>query len=230
MTKEPRSRPIGDRRFVKGPIPPAWANQTAVIIASGPSLTIGQVNTVKQEWSCGRCRVMVVNRAYELAPWADAMYAADWKFWDVYIEEIRKTNIDLMFSVDEVPCKKYGLWYIASAHKAGTQNWHSKTGLAYDPKEIHCGLHSGFQSLNVVVHLIGRRGKIVLLGFDCKNEGKHFHAPHEAMNNAHNPEQWAAVYANAAPEIERRGIQVVNSTADTSIECFDKMPIGAALR
>jgi len=60
-----------------------------VIIASGPSVTQEQVDIVKQwrEAKEGRI-VVVVNRSYEVAPWADFLFTIDGKFARVWEEQI----------------------------------------------------------------------------------------------------------------------------------------------
>ena len=57
-------------------VPRAWVDETAVCIASGPSLTQADVDYVR-----GKARVIVVNNGYLLAPWADVLYAADARWW-----------------------------------------------------------------------------------------------------------------------------------------------------
>mgnify|MGYP001617909464 CR=1 FL=1 len=55
-----------------------WRGQTAAILGGGPSLTLGQCETVR----VAGCRVIAVNNAYELAPWADILYFADRHWWE----------------------------------------------------------------------------------------------------------------------------------------------------
>jgi hypothetical protein len=57
---------------------PVWAGETAVLVASGPSLCPSDVDRVR-----GRARVIAVNDGYRLAPWADVLYACDRRWVDV---------------------------------------------------------------------------------------------------------------------------------------------------
>ena len=57
-------------------VPKAWSGETVVVIATGPSLTAEDVDYCR-----GKARVIAINDAYTLAPWADALYATDAKWW-----------------------------------------------------------------------------------------------------------------------------------------------------
>lgn len=58
-----------------------WDGDTALVIGGGPSVSrLGQDKLIPK---CrGRMKVIAVNRAYRLAPWADMLYGADADFWD----------------------------------------------------------------------------------------------------------------------------------------------------
>lgn len=221
-----RFRPLAERKPTYGPIPPAWKGETIVLVAAGPSLTAAQTATVRDYWCLGKCRVMVVNRGYELAPWADALYAADLKFWKTYIDKIRDANIDMMYSTTKDSCEQFGLW-----HVPGPRKGHQEPGLSLDPSMIHWGGHSGFQALNLAFHMLGYDGKVILLGYDCRwvNGKRHFHPDHEGMNNAQPAAEWPQKYADAMDDIKKTRVEVINATPDSRITCFPRMSIGAAL-
>ena len=54
-----------------------------VCIASGPSLTPEDVQAVKEWRDAGKGKVIVVNTTFRAAPWADAMFAMDAKWWPI---------------------------------------------------------------------------------------------------------------------------------------------------
>ena len=63
-------------------IPRCWPGECVAILAGGKSLTPEAVEHVR-----GRCRVIAINRAFELAPWADWLYGCDSdRFWRWYPE------------------------------------------------------------------------------------------------------------------------------------------------
>ena len=58
-----------------GAVPRRWPGSTIVCIASGPSLTLGDVE------ACAGSAVLTVNDGYRFAPWADVLFSADVKWW-----------------------------------------------------------------------------------------------------------------------------------------------------
>jgi len=227
-----RLRPNDERRFIKSSIPPGWSGETAVLIACGPSVTKAQIQTIKNAFYAGNCRVMVVNRAYEIAPFADAMYAADEAFWTAHIEIVRDTHIPLLFCAERHPCEKWGLWWTPGPEgeaNGSAAAGHMAIGISEDPSYIHFGLHSGFQALNVAFHLGAKR--IVLVGYDAHhNGGKHFHEDHpEPMQNAAAPHMWLTPYTQAAPQLIAKGVEVINCSPGSAIRNFPFATIGAVL-
>src|SRR6185436_15127662 len=65
-------------------VPKLWPNETVVILGGGSSLTTEDVSYVR-----GKARVIAIKEAgvcaipghVAPAPWADALYAADEKYW-----------------------------------------------------------------------------------------------------------------------------------------------------
>jgi hypothetical protein len=52
------------------PVPKLWPGSTVVCLGTGPSLTAEDVEAVR-----GRAKVIAINNAHALAPWADVLYA-----------------------------------------------------------------------------------------------------------------------------------------------------------
>lgn len=55
-----------------------------VCIASGPSLTQEDVDYVR-----GKAKVLAINNAFKVAPWADVLFAADSQWWRTYERQLR---------------------------------------------------------------------------------------------------------------------------------------------
>lgn len=68
-------------------IPRQWDGEKAAIMASGPSLSDGQIEAVRAVHEPGQCRVIVTNKTYERAPWADVLYASDGPRWERFRPE-----------------------------------------------------------------------------------------------------------------------------------------------
>ena len=62
--------------------PEFWPGRAFVCIGGGPSLTQSQVAACKdREWGGHKVRVIAINDAYKMAPWADVLYFCDDKWW-----------------------------------------------------------------------------------------------------------------------------------------------------
>lgn len=196
-------------------IPRVWEGQTVVVAGSGPSLTKSDLDFV-----CGRAPVIVVNRTYQIAPWADVLFAADLPFWRVYRPEFS----GWMVSTSIIPP-----WVFPGVtHIKSVTLWE---GLSLDPHFVADGA-SGFMAINLAV-LMGAK-TILLLGFDGKRaEGKaHFFGDHE--RGLTNPVagqffRWNRDIETLPPYLARAGVEVINCSRDTAITAFPRMTIEEAL-
>lgn len=60
----------------------------AVIIGSGPSLTVEDCELVRKWRSSGEGRIVIVtNTTFRMAPWADVLFAMDKKWWTAHVPE-----------------------------------------------------------------------------------------------------------------------------------------------
>lgn len=90
------------------------------------------------------------------------------------------------------------------------------------------GGNGGFQSVNLAVQLGAK--KIILLGFDM--HGTHFHGDHSG--GLRNPGEalfktWRDCFDRAAPVLKSWGVDVINATPGSALECFQKMELCEAL-
>lgn len=193
---------------------PDWKGQTVVIAASGPSLIEYDIIYAK-----GRAKFIAVNDVYKIAPFADIVYASDARWW-------RHHN----FLKDAIHVRGQrwthdhnGSAWLKEAPENGLRMIHGKNlnGLSQDPHTIHFGGNSGFQALNLAVNCGAK--KIILLGFDCMRWGDrtHFFGSHPAFLERDSPFALFRQYFKiAAAELVHRGIDVVNCTRVTSLQCF----------
>jgi hypothetical protein len=202
------------------PVPLLWPGETVVLIAGGPSVTQAQVDYVR-----GKARVIVVNNAYQLAPWADLLYACDGKWWDVYQPDFAGLKV----TQDAGAQEKHGILRVPLAPYPACNS-----GLSLDPLIIHSGTNGGYQALNLSIHLAGP-GKRILLGYDMKRAAKgkrHHHADHPiGMNNPddYNFDTWREKFATTLPYLRRAQVQVLNCSADSALECFPKAELESVL-
>lgn len=223
-------------------IDPEWVGHTAVCIASGPSLTLEQVNAVKAWRERDGCRVIVINDNYLIAPWADALYFADVRWWEHHRDKPffrdfpgRKISIENgagRFCGDCTVMKNLSL-------DGGTMGRLSK-----DPTGIYTGQNSGYQAINVAV-LYGCT-RIVLLGYDMRAREVPITEPGKSgvrpMNHWFGEHPWPSdpgsyrffleEFARMAVTAKMAGLEILNATPGSALTLFPMVTldevIGAA--
>ncbi len=186
------------------PVERIWPGETVVCIASGPSLTQADV-----DWVQGRARVIVINTSYKLAPWADVLYACDSRWWRWNAGAPTFTGMKFALTKDS------GRWPgVTVLAKTGIE------GIETKPHALRTGANSGYQAINLAVHLGAAR--IVLLGYDMQtgyNGKQHWHKDHP--NNQPSPYgTFARYFKSAVAPLEALGVEVVNCTPKSAITCF----------
>lgn len=154
------------------------------------------------------------------ALWADVLYACDGDWWDKYIPDVLLKFKGELWTQDVFSRSKYGI-NVVDACKAD--------GLGKN--KIHYGANSGYQAINLA-YLFGAK-KIILLGFDCKrgpNNESHHHGDHPGSLNREMPiKTWQQNFPILAKDLNDEGVEVLNSTRDTSLECFKRITLEDAL-
>ncbi len=200
-------------------MPRLWPGETAVIFASGPSLTVADV-----EYCRGRARAIAVNRTLTLSPWADAFHAADARCYRWLQVEVAAFQ-GLKFTMEreagdletgQILLKNGGIW-----------------GLSTDPETIRNGRNSGYQAVNIAV-LMGCT-RIVLLGFDLQaGSGGKVHHWHPDHPDNFNPSQmvygsWRGAFRSMVKPLADLGVSVVNCSRATALDCFPRAALEATL-
>lgn len=184
-----------------------------MVAATGPSLTQHDLEL------CRHLPLLVVNDAWELAPWANWLFASDLRWWDGRWNHGVKDFAGEKWTRDPVAFKKYGLKYVESK---------PYDGLSYERNVIHEGCNSGYMAINLALHLGASR--VLLLGYDAKGSvGKtHFFGRHDSRGIPDRPDygDLPAQFARMKP----KGLEVINCTRDTAITCFKRMSLEDALR
>ncbi len=168
-------------------------------------------------------RIIVVQDAYRLMPWADVLYGCDARWWNAhdgcadFAGEKWSTHSKQSCSDDKLEVgEKYGLRLIKGAAGAG---------FSADPSVIHYGDNSGFQALNLAI-LLGSP-YIVLVGFDMRHvSGKsHFFGDHPQGLFQRDEYQSFARKFGKAPD----GVTIINATPDSALRCYEMMDLEDAL-
>ncbi len=151
-----------------------------------------------------------------MALWSDILYACDGEWWDKYIEDVLLKFKGELWTQDVPAAEKYGLIKVDGEYAKG---------LGKD--KIHYGANGGYQAINLA-YLLGAK-KIILLGFDMKR-GKgnksHWHGDHPGNLNKEMPmKTWLDNFPKLADDLKVEGVEVINATRDTALECFKKVKI-----
>lgn len=199
--------------------------EEAVIMASGPSLTDDDIRDVMAWRARGwpQRQVIAVSTTFRRALAADAVYAGDRQWFEVYGNELFKSFHGEVWSGTESVKRLFPRTNIV--RRIGEHR------LPGDRVSIGDGNNSGSQALCLAAQTGVMR--IVLLGFDFKHAedgATHSHKPHPApLRNAYLPHTWVYALDDLAPDFVQRGISVVNASRDTAITHFPRMALSDAL-
>ena len=190
-------------------VPRLWPGETVVCVGTGPSLTQADVDLCR-----GRTRVIAVNNAYQVAPWADVLYAADDKWWSWH--KGAPTFAGLKYTIAPTRRAWPGLVVLRNT---------GQHGLERDPSGLRTGLNSGYQAIGLAVHLGASR--IVLLGYDMM--GDHYFGSHPDKTRPPFAPCLKA-FATLPGPLAEAGVEVVNATRRTALKTFPCVPIDTVLQ
>lgn len=183
---------------------------TFVCLAGGPSLTQADVDVCR-----GRARVIAIKDAIRLAPWADVLYACDAKWWKHYGDAL------------QFPGQRFTLDHFASQWAEVLRNT-GDTGLELAPGGIRTGKNSGYQAINLAVHLGARR--IILLGYDMQPAGARDHWFGEHPWKTRPPYAlFLQLFPSIVEPLKAIGVEVLNASRVSALSCFPRVAIEDAL-
>lgn len=195
-------------------VPRQFPDETIVCVATGPSLTPADVE------ACRGRRVIAVKDAIRLCPWADVLYACDARWWRTHHATLG----------EDVTTLRYSLESAASPWATVLRNT-GDYGLETNPTGLRTGRNSGYQAINLAVHLGARR--IVLLGYDLAPaaDGRaHWFGAHpwttrpwEELGPFFRP-----YFASLVEPLRALGIAVLNATRRTALSCFPTVDLAEA--
>lgn len=211
---------------MKGPeystVEKLWPGETFVCLGSGPSLTAVDVNYCRD-----KARVIAVNDAYKLALWADVLYACDHKWWGWASKNYKGQHPHFKACVAHTTGHKYGLKPYPGVRLLRGNEPGTEYGLSLDPRALRTGFNSGYQAINLAVHLGAAR--IVLLGYDMrvdhrKRSRDHFFGQHP--DHSIPPVQAClTAFKTLIKPLAEAGVEIVNCTPDSALKCFPMRPL-----
>lgn len=195
---------------------PDWRGETVVIVASGPSAAQAPLETAKD-----RARFIAVNSSWKLSPWADILFAGDFKWWEQNAG--CPEFVGLKVSIDRRAAEQFGVLKL--------QGRRSDNRIEFDDLGHIGGGNSGFNALNLAAQLGPSR--ILLVGYDMTlAHGAHWHGPHpEGLKNPNSDKvgQWCRAIDAAAEAFKKRGIEVINCSPVSALRRYPKMSFEEAL-
>lgn len=189
-----------------------WPGEVCAILASGPSMSREVADKVR----AAGIRAIAVCRTWELAPWADMIYAADAEWWRNYRPQLHG------YKGMRVTVERTGFPEMLQLGIG------AKEGFSRDPAVISTGGNSGYQAICVAAHAGCRR--VLLCGMDM--HGKHWHSEYRSPMKTHQPEdqaEWVRRFASLKEPLEKWGMEVINCTPNSALRVWPYMPLEEAL-
>ncbi len=196
---------------------------TAVLFATGPSLTDEVVDMVLQARQRRQLYLFGCNDAYQIVPCLDVHYACDARWWQIHYKDLHDYPVT------------HGLWtqepqmsradYPRLRRIAGR----SGKGLSIAQDLIFFGNNSGYQLINVAF-LFGIK-RMILCGYNMSvRDGKrHFFGDHpQGLNRSGNYTGFVSNFNTIKPNA--LGIEIVNATPASALTAFPKVSLEEALR
>lgn len=201
----------------------AWRGQPCFLIGGGPSLRDFDFDQLKNI----DARIVAVNRAFEVAPFADMMIAIDTDLYnDIINKRVGKTKEERAGTFrafrDFAGIK---LWIDMNNMTAGVDI--SYLFRSPEPKihnkmkqGIYAGNNTGVAALAFALTM--RCNPIYLLGYDCYHIGKktHFHSGYERGQATSTVKSFIPKFERLRPEVKRLGLRVINLNPKSMIRCF----------
>jgi hypothetical protein len=216
-------------------VPKLWPESTIVCLGGGSSLTAEDVAFCRD-----KARVIAIKEAgccripgHEApAPWADVLYAAEEKFYR-FVNGAREFK-GLKYSIQQDRFER-------PENRRPPTEWAQPypdlnvlldtgdDGLELEPNGLRTGFNSGYQAINLAVHLGAK--KIVLLGYDMwrgPSGDQNWFGAHPTHLQTQFP-VFLAKFNTITRPLAMLGIEVVNASRFTMLKAFPMMPLSEAL-
>lgn len=185
---------------------PDWSGRTVVCIASGPSLTEEDCETVRASGH----PTLVTNTTFRLCPWADVLFGFDSVWWRKHPEAMEFKGRKISAS--------------SIARNLGIESVFSSPWFR---------AHGNSGACVISLALAGRAAKVVLIGFDCSisPDGRaHWHGDHpEGLSNCHSIKAWPKRFEQVAKDAKKANVPVLNASRRTALNCFERVDLQSAL-
>jgi hypothetical protein len=197
-------------------VPREWPDETAFIIAGGPSVASQPVELLD-----GR-RVIVVNSSYALVPWAPFLFFGDSRWWGDHAERVLSIFRGRIVTAAAEARPSERLLKLRKQQPPG---------LAEDTNAVRMRRTSLSGAINLAAHL--GAAQIVLLGADGGPDASgrtHHHAPHRWDQLTHCWRDQRSDMETLVAPLAARGIRVINASPGSKLaDLWPVMPLCEAL-
>ena len=210
-------------------IEPIFKGESAVICATGPSVTQSVIDLCNEAKRLGKVRLFGMNSSYQYFD-VDLTHSCNYQYYDYYYNKDKKLRDGKFFKFTTRPELKdryFGVEYIR-------EEW--LPGLSTDPTYIHAHHGSSPQVLNLALHF-GIK-KMFLVGFDMAyRAGKPRHhfgeypleMQHWTRNLGPNGELVGLIKEYETINPSDYGIEIYNCTPDSALTHFPFMDLEEAI-
>lgn len=206
--------------------PELWPGSLVVIIAGGPSLTAAQVDACRdREWNGRRVRAIAINDGYRLASWADVLYFCDDKWWQWHAKQL--AGWQGIIARLAGGAHDFGDPRIKVLRNVG------RSGLCAERDGLMNGKNSGYQAINLAVHLGAKR--IVLLGYDmqapvvCGKLKTHWFGDHPGGTSPGVYREMLPWFDTLVGPLKQHGVDILNATPGSELRTFPRRALEEGL-
>ena len=149
------------------------------------------------------------------------LYATDASWWRQYGKEAAEKFQGTLYGYNSNGSQFGALKVVGDAGRGG---------LHPDPHRIYTQANSG----GALIHFARNKGakRIILLGYDFAFTGgkAHWHGNHEGnLGNAGSLKDWFPHMRKLASDLNAEGVEVINCSRHTALDCFERMSLEDAL-
>lgn len=200
---------------------------TFYIVGGGPSLSGYNWDLLRSK------RVIAINRAFEVLPWAEVVYFTDFKFFNEYKHKGLLEVDASLITIDDKVIHSRVINFINSG----------LNGLETDIGGLRHGKNSGYAAINLAVHFHAKR--IILMGFDMGSEevsvtdinsrqvkritGRtHWHSGYRTSPNLSTYPTMLKHFPTLVGPLKELGIEVYNANPHSKLDVFPKVRLEEA--
>lgn len=195
-----------------------WREHSVVVVASGPSLDQHHLDLVRIARTRGAYRVIVTNNTVQRAPWADVAFFGDYLAVQHYRHELG--HLSQWWTSSRPAAQRFGCNYVEA-----------EVGDGLGQHVLRMNGNTGGMAINLAT-LWGAE-RVLLLGFDMRlgDDGRpHWFGNHpDGLIQTQRFKDWIASMRVIARDADDRGIEIINCTPGSALDCFPLATLRDAL-